>query len=91
MGVGNEPEGLLIRCAAECEQPRVRRRVGSVKGGHAVHVLRRVLDVPQPQVGILDVVERERLEATPADAEDERVATLQDLEEPRGSIGVNRG
>ena len=56
-----------------------------------MHVLRRVLDVPQPQVGILDVVERERLEATPAEAEDERVATLQDLEEPRGSIGVNRG
>lgn len=45
-------------------------------GGAAVHVLRRVLEQTLAAVVVLDVVERNGLEATPAQRQDERVARL---------------
>ena len=43
-----------------------------------MHVLGRVLNVPQPQVGVLGAVERAALEAAPPHREDERVGALED-------------
>mmetsp|Transcript_23372 Transcript_23372/g.54082 ORF Transcript_23372/g.54082 Transcript_23372/m.54082 type:complete len:385 (-) Transcript_23372:842-1996(-) len=68
---GAPPLGLVAK------QPRVGRRQRAVESRVAVHVLRRVLEEALPQVGVLGVIERQRLEAAPADREDERVRRLE--------------
>lgn len=51
-------------------------------GGSTVHMLWSVFEQTMPSVVILDVVERDGLEAPPAKREDEGVSCLQDAAVP---------
>mmetsp|Transcript_16107 Transcript_16107/g.51398 ORF Transcript_16107/g.51398 Transcript_16107/m.51398 type:complete len:351 (+) Transcript_16107:414-1466(+) len=55
---GRDAEGAA-GVGLEGEHARAGRRGRTVEDGHAVHVLGRVLDVPEPQVRVLHVVQRQ--------------------------------
>ena len=61
------------------------------EGGVAVEVLGRVLEQAVAPVVVLDAVERDRLEAAPAERHDERVARLQDPTVPPVTLQTHLG